>query len=306
MQTFPQRCAKWWDEHGHSRARFVKAIAQRHRACRRRQRTKPFTKMKRLTTALLLISLLSSVASVAVADTLVLPEGRATNEGSTGTDLPFYTGSSDLDRAAMIFNSSQFDSLSGPIAISQIAFRVDGNRIQPLSPVIDVTLPGVQLELSTTRFSAAQPQQDNEFDVLHGNDRTTVFPRASLHWTTVPQQGAINPFDLKIPFAAPFVYDPRNGNLYIDIKVFRHSNIPIILDAHTHSLEPVTFGLYTSINFGDHSLVADALYNGALVTELTFQVIPEPATSVTLMFGLAALIAVWKRTSRDGFGRKKV
>jgi hypothetical protein len=232
-----------------------------------------------------LILTLSCLVS-ARGDILVLPEGRAHLEGNGALDSPFETRSSELGRAAQIFERSLFDSLPGPISISQIAFRLDG---RPQPPVVDVTIPALEVQLSTTQWSADRPEQFNVFDVLHGEDRTIVFSKQPLRWFTTPQpEGALNPFDLIIPFSQPFEYDPTKGNLYIDLKVFGVSTFPL-LDAHRGGEPRTVYGFYRTL--GSHQDIAEAIYDAALVTELTFVVIPEPDSVAMWLLGMILLIA---------------
>jgi len=99
-----------------------------------------------------------------------------------------------------------------PLLIRSMWFRRD----RLVSPVGEV-MTELQVRLSTTE---RQPDElDLDMSLNPGADETLVFEGAlSFDSTgTGPAEGP-NPFDIEIPFATPFQYDPAAGNLLVDLQ----------------------------------------------------------------------------------------
>ncbi|MEW6158330.1 MAG: hypothetical protein AB1813_12920 [Verrucomicrobiota bacterium] len=201
--------------------------------------------------------------------------------------IPFDTLNTGVARSAQIINNYMFEQISGPIAISEIAFRLSSDSLGAGS--VQINIDAIEVELSTSPFTANIPERFSNFDALHGPDKQVVFLQGSIHWSTVlAPAGDVNAFDLKIPFTRPFIYDPDKGNLYMDIRVLRSSSSSLF-DFHTDTgRRTVDFGYFYSVGLDDQIL--ENLYNGALVTRFTFQVVPEASTVALALIALGSAI----------------
>src|SRR5262249_55470181 len=75
------------------------------------------------------------------------------------------------------------------------------------------TLPSVQVDLSTT--AKGGDGLSTVFSENVGTDDAIVFPRGPL-----PLRGTYEATDTIIPLSTPFFYDPRAGNLLLDVRNF--------------------------------------------------------------------------------------
>ena len=188
----------------------------------------------------------------------VFPEEFATE---TGPDvlIPFEGNGS---RQLTVYNSSLFlSTMPFGATITEIAFRMDEQNRSAFS----ATLPDIEVRMSTT--SSTAPVLPLPFASSVGPDETTVFPRNSFQFTTAGRETGPNPFDLRLSLAQPFFYDPRNGNLAIDLLNYRSASRPLIIDAGLPASGSIQ-GLAGAPN--GMRLVA------APVIQFTFQPIPEP------------------------------
>lgn len=156
------------------------------------------------------------------ADNVVVPFHDATLEGSTNTSYPFGEGSM---RYQQVYSAAQFRAWG---RISELAFRPDGplgtgaTTVNPLFP----TGVSVRVVLSTTR---ARPEElSRRFEDNLGWDRTVVYD-SNVHgpWevsTSFAGPGGNGPtdynaFDIRMRLPVPFFYDPREGNLLLDVTM---------------------------------------------------------------------------------------
>lgn len=167
------------------------------------------------TAAAVLVLLASSVVAQT---TLALPTSHVAMEGSTFTNVPF--GRSTPTRVQYVYDTMLF---SGPVTITEVQFRLDGGVTAP-NKVVDCemsmsTLPSTLVALST------------DFAQNRGADEATVLSRQLL---TLPSQsiGAMpNGYLAPITLTTPFVYDPAQGGLVLEIVVHGQPPGAYVLDA---------------------------------------------------------------------------
>lgn len=119
-----------------------------------------------------------------------------------------------------------------------------------------------------------------------GASPVTVYS-ASYTFTTA-NTGTPKPFDMLIPFAAPFAYDPASGtNLVVDVitssAVTNGTNV-MRLDSDFG----VPAGSGVGSVLGDATAATGQYFTGGLIGEFTFTPVPEPASLGLLGLGLLA------------------
>jgi len=137
---------------------------------------------------------------------LPLPASHAAMEGTTSTNIPF--GRSTPTRVQYVYDGSLF---SGVTTVTAVQFRLDGGAVANQKTVdcemFLSTLPSNLVGMSAT------------FASNRGTDEMNVFSRQLL---TLPAQAAgatPNAFLPQIDLTTPFVYDPANGCLVLEIVV---------------------------------------------------------------------------------------
>ena len=244
---------------------------------------------------LLAVAVASAVAAApAAAGFVVVPGANTTAEGGLNNVYPYVIGGSM--RYQQVFNASEFATLGGPQTITDIRYRVDGS----FPGAFSLTLPSIQIDLSTT--AAAAGSLSTTFAANVGADATTVYDGSlTLSSAGVP---APAPFDIVIPLATPFVYDPAAGNLLLDVRKFDGLTGTagpagfVVLDAVSTS--PVTSRVYS---FFVTSPVADGGFESyGLVTGFTFapaaaNAVPAPPAAAALAFGALGLRLARRRAA---------
>ena len=222
---------------------------------------------------------------------VVVPGAQASVEGNANNGFPFNIGafSASSMRYQQGFAASQFSSLSGPALITQIAFRPDANAGAFVS-----TLSSIQINLSTT---TANPNAlSSTFASNVGADDTVVFGAGALTLSssfTGPVGGPKN-FDIIITLSTPFLYNPANGNLLLDVRNFG-GGFTAQFDAEFGSGDGVSRGYFGNVNSATGS--TDDL---GLITRFTFEsaVVPEPSTYLAGVLVLLPLAASAVRNLR--------
>jgi hypothetical protein len=92
-----------------------------------------------------------------------------------------------------------------------------------------------------------------------------------------------------LPFATPFLYDPRAGNLLFDFHLLSSSGESLRLDAQTGNPS------FRIIGAPSPEAVTALVESAPNVIQLTFQPIPEPST-IALATLSALLLIARKRT----------
>ncbi|MDB6053810.1 MAG: glycoside hydrolase family 18 [Verrucomicrobiales bacterium] len=118
-----------------------------------------------------------------------------------------------------LFGSIYFTN--GPVTISQIRFQ----RRPGSAPFTNASVT-VRIAMSTT--TRAPDALNSTFSANIGADQVIVFDSAISLSSFAPASfnPATQPFDIAIPLASPFNYDPSKGNLLVDFKELPGSGIP--------------------------------------------------------------------------------
>jgi len=218
------------------------------------------------------------------ATSLVIPNAQAGTEGNDANLGPFFDTSV---RYQQVYAASQF-AASGPLTISQIAFRPDG-AVSGSSLIIFFT--SVQFDLSTT--SRTPTTLSTTFADNVGADNTTVFN--SFVFRTAPVTGpAGGPKNFTVTFPiTPFIYDPTAGDLLLDVRAFESGGgISDNLDAQAGML------FTAHVDASGIGSTTGAVFRTGLVTEFEVQpFVPTPEPSTLGMVGVATLLAAgaWLR-----------
>lgn len=163
----------------------------------------------------LLPVLILTGTSAAYGDSIVIPAAREASEGGTYTPFPFSPASYGIQtqRHQQIYAASAFGANPGPQLITEIRFRPDSGA----GKAFTATLPDVRIDLSTTPIDIGQLSRG--FDENLGAECVTVFegPLTISSSKTGPAFGPRD-FDIVIPLATPFLYDPAQGNLLMDLR----------------------------------------------------------------------------------------
>lgn len=153
-----------------------------------------------------------AAAPAAQAGEFYFPGNAETRAGGSNQSFPFNIGAGS-QRYQQLYLGSLFGA--APVTLDAVMFRQasDATGGSPFS----TTLPNISIGLSTatTRVGAI----GTGFAGNIGADAATVFSGALALGSTAPARRdfTAQPFDVVIRFAAPFTFDPRRGDLLLDI-----------------------------------------------------------------------------------------
>lgn len=163
------------------------------------------------------IVLLSSVALAvtATAQTITLPRQAAGAEGNSSTAYPWQPtlNASACIRAQCFYASANFleQGVAYPIFINAISWRGNGGAVTGA-----VNFPSVEIKVSTATPGAVLAPNP-VFASNHGPDVQTVLAAGPI--STLPLAGTTpNSFLYTLTLATPFPFDPRTGDLCIDVS----------------------------------------------------------------------------------------
>jgi len=220
---------------------------------------------------------------VALADIVVVPNTLATTEGNDSNFGPFFDTSV---RYQQVYSASQFPS-TGPVSITQIAFRPDASVTDPS---LFIRFDSVRIDLSTT--SRTPGTLSTVFANNIGADNTTVFNSFVFANPSVTGPAAGPKNFTVILTLNPFTYNPSLGNLLLDVRAVESGGgISAPFDAQLNS--PFTAHVDAS---GVGSTSGSILPTG-VVTQFQFSAVPEPSTLVLNSAGVL-LLASWARWRR--------
>ncbi len=233
--------------------------------------------MKKLQlTAALTLAFITVVPCGSHGALVVVPGAQGSAEGNTALDRPFSTGVNSM-RYQQGYAASHFSSLTGPSWITQIAFRPDFQFGNAFSSV----LPDLQINLSTMPSGSNPNMLNTTFASNVGADDTVVFARGALSLSSSPGTLVPENFDLVITLTTPFLYDPSNGGLLLDVRNYG-GGLTTLFDAQFHTADGIGAVFRSSNGIPGPGLGVDAptglLDHTGLVTRFTFQPVPELST----------------------------
>jgi hypothetical protein len=212
--------------------------------------------------------------SIDVVDTLtvVVPNGLATTSGRGGNGFPLNISSPV--RYQQIYAASQFPSNTGPFLISEIAFRPSSTS----GGAFTSTVQQLIVELSTTQVSPYSGPLVLFADNI-GTDKQGVF-HGSVTMSSSFAGSSTKAFDVILPLQRPFLYDPRVGNLLVDIRNV-YGGQTTFLDGTWGTGLPTSRIVSRPDGLEDERGQSDASPT-ALVTRFTLWMTPAPNLTVGL------------------------
>src|SRR6202035_4386677 len=184
-------------------------------------------------------------------------------------------------------------SLGGSLLIDQLALRA-----APGEGPVNVTATSINVHLSTSSFAPntnlGNTLITDTFATNLGPDNTLVYS-GPLALTSPGCAGpSVCPFDLVLTFTTPFLYNPNQGFLLLDLQVASITGSGN-LDAESFSFPPG--GSVASV-FGTSATMGTVETNGDIMRFRYTLATPEPASCLLMLGGLAGLVAMRLRRNR--------
>lgn len=204
------------------------------------------------------------------AESLVIPQ-QFENQEAPGSQNVFIP---DIRRHYLIGRAHFLQEIPEGALISGISMRV--NQLNEISSA----LVHVQLSLSThpvLPFFLSRIYSDNI-----GADVQHVF-QGDIHVADAAPGREAKPFDVSLPFDSPFYYDPRKGNLLLDLSVTTGAD-RLFLDGFQ---APDVASVLSAIG-GQQGTLAG---NFAPVLRFQYTAVPEPSIVALMVVFTVALLA---------------
>jgi len=238
---------------------------------------------------------------LALAQNIVVPNSLTNVAGDTGNGLPFNLDafSQPSERYQQVYASTQFSSITSPMFVTAISFRVSAFGGSSFSSI----LPNVQINLSTT--GAAPDNLSTSFASNIGGDDIQVYG-GSLTLSSTNTGGPPPSFEITISLQTPFLYDPTAGNLLMDVRNFGAGSTTQF-DATFVDGDSVSRAFTYDTSVG--SSTADFTDTVGLITQFTFAAVPEPTTWALIgMCTVGTGAYTWNRRRKNvknRFAKKK-
>jgi hypothetical protein len=219
---------------------------------------------------------------------IVVPNSLAAVEGNSNNGYPFNLddfGHSSM-RYQQAFAASEFAALGGPTLITGMAFRPDND-----GNAFSTALPDIQINLSTT--TTAPSALSTTFAANVGSNDTVVYARGPLTLSSANTGAGPRDFDIVITFTTPFLYDPSQGNLLLEVRNFG-GGLTTQFDAH--NANDAIARVFAENDATAASGIADSV--GLVAQFLTdgSQTVPEPSTFI--IFSVGGLVIAGQRVAR--------
>lgn len=222
---------------------------------------------------------LAGGGSVASAATVVVPNANTNTPGGLQTPAPFRRDSTALGSGAgahnqIVYNASGFGS--GPITIAAVSFRSLGEFLGS-----DISVSNTTIRLSTT--AATENTLSPTFANNLGGNTAVVYSGAlNIDSSGTPV------FDVTINLQTPFVYNPGQGNLLLDVVIPTTATVTTNGFFGSFALDDVNNindGIGSVTNITDGNGTTGTVSTDAAITQFTFTAVPEPASLAVLASG---------------------
>ena len=218
---------------------------------------------------------------------LVVPFANTSTPGTPDNN----EGEGDF-RFQQVYGRGQFLSsgVSGPVLISQFALRAfPDTGPASLSPT------SLDIYASTSSFA---PNNNPGNTLITGTFATNLGPDNTLVFSgplALSSPGCAGPsacpFDMVVTFDSPFLYNPTHGFLLLDFHFTGYAGSGFS-DSRQFAFPPG--GPIASVigRLGDPT---GEVFTEGVITQFTYEVVPEPASGVLLLSGLGVLVAFRQR-----------
>jgi hypothetical protein len=202
-------------------------------------------------------------------------------------------------RTQQVYESQLFTNFDAPRAITGIDLRTFPGIAPSAFFGNSVTVSNIVIRLSTTQRGDEGNTLSANFADNIGTDDTVVYMGALTLTTAANGNLPVSPFDYSIVFQNPFIYDPNDGNLLLDV------NIPTDATLTTAGFGFLTFDTVNALNDGVYSVFngdngaatsGNAGTSGAILrVHSEAAAVPEPGTLALFASGLIAVAATRRK-----------
>jgi hypothetical protein len=207
---------------------------------------------------------------------VVVPNGLENREGDTSAASLF--GGGPQSRSHLIFGSQNFGLFpAGGAYITELRLRLDGQH-----PAFSGTAD-IEIHMSTT---GAIPDSQGVYRMDRtGPDETVVLPRSTIQLTgTATTPSGPNSFSVVIPLPSRFLYNPANGNLLVDARVYNESGLQNLdWDSSPNDHASAAVGTLTGT-------FANTVTSSAPITQFSYVLVPEPRAMWLIIVGIMPVI----------------
>ncbi len=239
------------------------------------------SRLRCLLFAIAICALICLTAPQGMADQVVIGASDSANRFPFGVDsvatINYQAGST----YQQFYSRNRF---TAPVKITQLSFASSSKIGMPGTAHYDFNL-----RLGTAATPIAAPS--SRFSQNRGGDLTTVF---SSQLTAILTRS--DTFDLVIDLATPFSYDPRRGDLLLDVTINKPTTYS---GSDLYFVAGVSDDLASIFNnkASEDGIIDEEFRYGPLTrfTTETAATIPEPATMLLFGTGLAGLGGIIRR-----------
>lgn len=231
------------------------------------------------------VLLAGTLCTAAFGGTIVIPPSQASTPGNATELGPGVAGSG-------IYQELIGPTFPGPIAITGITFRA-----APGTGAFDLTFDALNVFVSTSpnfpNTIGGGAGMSSTFADNVGPDNTLVFSGTNLTWSAPGCASGACPFNISIPFDAPFLFNPKaSGGLLVELVFTNLNDVNGSFDAQSYNSPGLFLGQVLSTG-GTSATSGTFAYQGNIV-QITETLVPEPA-NWGMTAGAAALLVIWRK-----------